>query len=94
MCVMEQVGVRELRQNLSVYLRQIQDDQRPLEVTDRGRPVAVLTPLSPAADEYAALQAAGRLRPAAASCSSYWMHTNEITTEGSDALEALREERL
>lgn len=91
---MEQVGVRELRQNLSVYLRQIQDDQRPLEVTDRGRPVAVLTPLSPATDEYAALEAAGRLRPADAAWSTYSLPTDEITTMGSDALEALREERL
>jgi len=94
MCVMEQVGVRELRQNISVYLRQIQDDQRPLEVTDRGRPVAVLTPLGPAADDYAALEAAGRLRPADLSWSTYSAPAGEVTTSGSDALEALREERL
>jgi prevent-host-death family protein len=38
------VGVRELRQNLSVYLRRIEAGET-LEVTDHGRPVARLTPL-------------------------------------------------
>lgn len=40
------VGVRELRQNLSVYLRRIEAGET-LEVTERGRPVARLTPLPP-----------------------------------------------
>jgi prevent-host-death family protein len=38
------VGVRELRQNLSVYLRRIEAGET-LEVTEHGRPVARLTPL-------------------------------------------------
>ncbi len=38
MCVMRTVGMRELRQNLSVYLRALQEDGEPFEVTDRGRP--------------------------------------------------------
>ncbi|HYX21105.1 MAG TPA: type II toxin-antitoxin system prevent-host-death family antitoxin [Thermoanaerobaculia bacterium] len=38
------VGVRELRQNLSVYLRRVRAGQT-LEVTERGRPVAILAPL-------------------------------------------------
>lgn len=38
------VGVRELRQNLSVYLRRVRAGQT-LEVTERGQPVAVLAPL-------------------------------------------------
>lgn len=38
------VGVRELRQNLSVYLRRIEAGES-FQVTDRGRPVAVLGPL-------------------------------------------------
>lgn len=37
----EQVGVRELRQNLSVYLRRVAEGET-LEVTERGRPVARL----------------------------------------------------
>ena len=48
MCYMEtierQVGVRELRQNLSVYLARIANGET-LEVTDRGQPVAILAPL-------------------------------------------------
>lgn len=40
----ERVGVRELRQNLSVHLRRVTDGAI-LEVTDRGRPVAMLAPL-------------------------------------------------
>lgn len=38
------VGVRELRQNLSVYLRRVEAGER-LEVTDHGRPVANLEPI-------------------------------------------------
>lgn len=38
------VGVRELRQNLSVYLRRIEAGES-FQVTDRGRPVAILGPL-------------------------------------------------
>jgi len=38
------VGVRELRQNLSVYLRRVKDGET-LEVTENGQPVAVLAPL-------------------------------------------------
>lgn len=38
------VGVAELRQNLSVYLRRVQAGER-LVVTDRNRPVAELGPL-------------------------------------------------
>jgi len=40
------VGVRELRQNLSIYLRRIEAGET-LEVTEHGHPVARLTPLPP-----------------------------------------------
>jgi prevent-host-death family protein len=39
------VGIRELRQNLSVYLKRIQEDGQPYEVTEHGHAVARLTPL-------------------------------------------------
>ena len=52
MCVMEpnrskpaRVGIRELRQNLSVYIKQVREEGRAYEVTERGEPVARLTPL-------------------------------------------------
>lgn len=38
------VGVRELRQNLSVYLRRVKAGET-LEVTEHNQPVAILTPL-------------------------------------------------
>jgi prevent-host-death family protein len=40
----ERVGVRELRQNLSKYLRRVEAGES-LDVTERGRPVARLVPL-------------------------------------------------
>ena len=58
---MNQVGVRELRQNLSVYLRRVTDEGETLEVTDRGRPVAILAPLPVPGDGLARLEAMGLL---------------------------------
>jgi prevent-host-death family protein len=56
---MESVGVRELRQNLSVYLRRVEAGAT-LEVTERGRPVAVLSPVAGREDPLIRLVAAGR----------------------------------
>ena len=65
LCVMDNVGVRELRQNLSVHLRRVVEDGETLAVTDRGRPVALLTPLPDAHDVWARLVARGAVvRPA------------------------------
>lgn len=46
------VGVRELRQNLSVYLRRVAQGER-FVVTDRREPVAELVPLSEDDDDWA-----------------------------------------
>ncbi len=45
---MERIGVRELRQNASVYLREVKAGES-VEITERGRLVAVMSPpaLSP-----------------------------------------------
>lgn len=43
MYMSETVGIAELRQNLSVYLRRVAEGER-LVVTDRNRPVAELGP--------------------------------------------------
>jgi prevent-host-death family protein len=40
---MTTVGVRDLKNRLSEYLRRVADGER-ITVTDRGRPVAVMTP--------------------------------------------------
>ena len=41
---MKSIGVRELRQRASEYLRQVEAG-RSVEITARGRPVALLVPL-------------------------------------------------
>lgn len=41
---MASVGIRELRQRASELLRRVQQGET-IEITDRGRPVAVLAPL-------------------------------------------------
>jgi prevent-host-death family protein len=57
------VGVRELRQNLSVYLTRVKKGQA-LTVTEHGRAVAELRPLQVEADPLARLIAEGRVTPA------------------------------
>lgn len=59
-----QVGVRELRQNLSVYLRRVRDGET-LEVTEHGHGVAYLVPKGRGAmSRRDQLIAEGRLIPA------------------------------
>jgi prevent-host-death family protein len=56
------VGVRELRQNLSVYLDRVKTGES-LEVTERGQPVARLEPLRPSGRSgYERLVAEGQIR--------------------------------
>ena len=57
------VGVRELRQNLSVYLERVKKGEA-LTVTDRGEEVAILRPMPKANDVIARLVAEGRATPA------------------------------
>ena len=56
---MTSVGIRELRQRASEYLRRVAAGET-IEVTDRGRPVALLTPI-PEAPPLEQLRAAGDL---------------------------------
>lgn len=61
---MARVGVRELRQRASELLRLVEDGET-IEITDRGRPVALLTPL-PAGSPLERLRATGEAEPATA----------------------------
>ncbi|HWF74675.1 MAG TPA: type II toxin-antitoxin system prevent-host-death family antitoxin [Solirubrobacteraceae bacterium] len=61
---MASVGIRELRQRASELLRRVERGES-IEITDRGRPVAVLTPV-PGDDPLARLRAAGDLAGAQA----------------------------
>jgi prevent-host-death family protein len=55
---MERIGVRELRQNASRYLARVASGES-IEVTDRGRAVAVLIPIPD--DHWQALVARGHI---------------------------------
>lgn len=59
---MERIGVRELRQRASEMLRRVAAGES-LEVTDRGRPVAVLSPV-PHGSPLQQLRAAGEVSEA------------------------------
>jgi prevent-host-death family protein len=56
---MASVGIRELRQRASELLRRVEEGES-IEITDRGRPVAVLAPLP--TDPVERLRAAGDLQ--------------------------------
>lgn len=58
---MEQVGVRELRQNASRYLTRVKAGET-IEVTEHGRPVAVLAPVP--TDSWEAMVASGEVMEA------------------------------
>jgi prevent-host-death family protein len=53
------LGVRAMRQNLSVYLRRVGSGET-FEVTSRGRPVAVLAPIEAGVTPMDRLAASGR----------------------------------
>ena len=66
MCVVDTIGVREARQNLSVYLDRVKAGES-LTITEHGRPVAVLGPVTTRAgeeDAYQALIDSGEITPA------------------------------
>jgi prevent-host-death family protein len=88
-----QVGVRELRQNLSVYLRRVKRGER-LEVTERGRAVAVLAPLSEVSSPLEQLVSSGRASPPAGDLLDLLPPRGRISTRLSDALREERAERL
>lgn len=61
---MTSVGVRELRQRASELLRLVEQGET-VEITDRGRPVALLTPL-PGGTPLEQMRAAGEIDQATA----------------------------
>jgi prevent-host-death family protein len=87
---MERVGVRELRQNLSVYLRRVKEGES-LEVTEHGYPVAVLAPLSEPKSAFDRMLAEGRIRPAVGTIDDIPLPLGPRGTAGTDALAADRE---
>jgi prevent-host-death family protein len=87
------VGVRELRQNLSVYLRRVRAGES-LRVTEYGRVVAALVPLREEATSIERLAQEGRLTPAVGDLLELGPPLGSVSKRASSALEELREERL
>jgi prevent-host-death family protein len=95
MCYMDdrQVGVRELRQNLSKYLDRIKRGER-LEVTEHGRPVAVLAPLPAPMNALDRLVASGRVTAPTGDLLSLLPPKGTPTQGVSRALDESREDRI
>ncbi len=95
MCVMQRdrVGIRELRQNLSVYVERVLKGDT-FEVTERGRAVALLGPLPEGQTALGRLVRDGRVRPSEGDVLELGMPAGRESTETSDALNADREDRL
>jgi prevent-host-death family protein len=89
----ERVGIRELRQDLSVFVRRVLQGDT-FEVTERGRPVALLGPLPEDSTPLGRLVREGRVRPPADDLLKLGLPRGRTTTETSRALQAEREERL
>jgi prevent-host-death family protein len=87
------VGVRELRQNLSVYLRRVLKGES-FEVTDRGRAVALLAPLPEPSSPVERLVAAGRASSPDGGISEVLPPGGRPSRRLSEALEEQRAERL
>jgi len=87
------VGVRELRQNLSVYLRRVEAGEK-LRVTDRGRTVAALVPLREDESVLDRLAKQGRLIRAEGDLLEMGLPPGRPSRRVSKALDELRAERL
>jgi len=87
------VGVRELRQNLSVYLRRVAAGEK-LRVTERGKTVAALVPLRDEESPIERLVKEGRLIPAQGDLLKLGPPPGRPSTRVSAALDELRQERL
>ncbi len=94
MCYMEHVGIRELRQNLSVYLAKVKTGTA-FAVTDRGKPVAVLQPLAPEVDAWRRLVDDGVVIPAAGTWSDMERPGGEVDSHRtvSKHLQEMRDDR-
>lgn len=79
------VGIRELRQDLSRYLRRVRAGER-LVVTERGRPLAVLAPWADEASVLDRLIASGRARRGNGRLLEIMPISRSLSSDGTDAL--------
>ncbi|MEX2270128.1 MAG: type II toxin-antitoxin system prevent-host-death family antitoxin [Vicinamibacterales bacterium] len=93
------VGVRELRQNLSVYLERVKKGEA-LTVTDRGQEVAILRPMPKTNSLIDRLVAEGRATPAKRHIRDVIEHLRKVRQpwQGdkpvSEVLDEIREDRF
>ena len=90
---MTRIGIRELRQHASRYLEKVKAGE-VVEVTERGKLIALLVSPTPAVTERDRLISTGRLTPAG---TSFRLPERHITTgkerTASEVLSEQREER-
>jgi prevent-host-death family protein len=89
----ERVGIRELRQDLSRYLRRVRAGER-LIVTERGRPLAVVSPWAEEGDTIGRLVAEGRARRGAGDLLAVRPLQRAVSRDASAALAEERAERV
>ena len=86
--------MRELRQNLSVYLRRVRAGER-LEVTERGEPVARLEPIADESDPVTRLERQGRIvRRASGDLATVRPLKLDLERPLSEILEEMREDTV
>ena len=89
----DRVGIRELRQDLSRYLRRVRSGER-LIVTERGRPLAVIAPWAEEADMLDRLVVEGRARRGTGGLLTVRPLKRPVSRAGSEALAEERAERM
>ena len=91
---MTRIGIRELRQHASRYLAKVKADE-VVEVTDRGKLVALLVSPTSTATERDRLISTGRLAPAKTSFQlPERRHSAGREGTASEVLSGLRQDRL
>ena len=87
---MEQIGVQELRQNAIRYLSRVASRQESIEITDRGRPIARLVPITN--DDWANMIAAGEIVQADPDIDVRDVEPLAVDVNASEILRELREQ--
>jgi prevent-host-death family protein len=89
--MVDRVGIRELRQDLSRFLRRVRAGEQ-LVVTERGRPLAVLTPWADETNVLDRLIATGRLRRGEGRLLDVVPVARPVSRDGTESLALEREE--
>lgn len=91
---MTRIGIRELRQHASRYLERVKAGE-VVEVTERGKLIALLVPPTPAVASRDRLIASGRLIPAKGALQlPTRRHVARAQHAATQELDELREDRL